>query len=73
MKGHGMPLQCGDLIVLVAAYLVYIVGELKQKEIKRLMSAPSIPVSTIAKRCQVSRTTSYKVTPVRRPEPTWQP
>ena len=35
------------------------------KEIKRLMTDPTIPVSTIAKRYKVSRTTIYKVAPVR--------
>ncbi|WP_175771223.1 recombinase family protein [Burkholderia ambifaria] len=43
------------------------------KEIKQLMSDPSIPVSTIAKRYQVSRTTIYKIAPVGRSEPTRQP
>jgi DNA invertase Pin-like site-specific DNA recombinase len=33
------------------------------KEIKQLMSDPSIPVSHIAERYQVSRTTIYKVAP----------
>jgi len=42
------------------------------KEIKQLMSDPTIPVSVIAKRYKVSRTTIYKVAPVRRPEPTRQ-
>ncbi|OLI96167.1 recombinase family protein [Xanthomonas oryzae] len=42
------------------------------KEIKQLMSDPTIPVSVIAKRYKVSRTTIYKVAPVRRSEPTRQ-
>src|SRR5690606_35686135 len=42
------------------------------KEIKQLMSDPTIPVRVIAKRYKVSRTTIYKVAPVRRPEPTRQ-
>lgn len=38
------------------------------KEIKRLMSDPTIPVSQIAERYNVSRTTIYKVAPRREPE-----
>lgn len=37
------------------------------KEIKRLMSDPTIPVSQIAERYNVSRTTIYKVAPRREP------
>ncbi|MFU4343848.1 recombinase family protein [Pseudomonas aeruginosa] len=38
------------------------------KEIKRLMSDPTIPVSQIAERYNVSRTTIYKVAPRREPD-----
>lgn len=38
------------------------------KEIKRLMTDPTIPVSQIAERYNVSRTTIYKVAPRREPE-----
>ncbi|BAP88933.1 resolvase domain-containing protein [Burkholderiales bacterium GJ-E10] len=43
------------------------------REIRRLMSDPTVPVSQIAERYKVSRTTIYKVAPVRRSEPTRQP
>ncbi|MGZ8956163.1 MAG: helix-turn-helix domain-containing protein [Methylovulum sp.] len=35
------------------------------KEIKTLMRDPNIPVSMIAQRYKVSRTTIYKVAPIR--------
>ena len=35
------------------------------KEIKALMRAPNIPVSMIAQRYNVSRTTIYKVAPIK--------
>lgn len=38
------------------------------KEIKRLMTDPTIPVSQIAERYNVSRTTIYKVAPRRESE-----
>lgn len=39
--------------------------EKQVREIKALMRDPTIPVSAIAKRYKVSRTTIYKVAPVR--------
>ncbi len=44
--------------------------EKQVREIKALMRDPTIPVSTIAKRYKVSRTTIYKVAPVRQTAPT---
>ncbi|MBN4664308.1 recombinase family protein [Pandoraea nosoerga] len=44
--------------------------EKQVREIKALMRDPTIPVSTIAKRYKVSRTTIYKVAPVRQAAPT---
>lgn len=40
-------------------------GERQIREIKRLMSDPTIPVGQIEARYKVSRTTIYKVAPVR--------
>ena len=44
--------------------------EKQVREIKRLMTDPTIPVSQIAKSYKVSRATIYKVAPVRQQNPT---